>query len=146
MGEGRVEIRFPGTHAGFAEGFEQLCSVLDAQRVDSVRRYKTELLFEELVANIIEYGATDGRELDVRVTLEPQGDSIVLTFDDNGPPFDPRRSASAAQPQPRPPDSKAGGFGLMLVHRAASSIDYLRTADGRNRLTVTVNPSNTILG
>lgn len=132
---GRTEIRFPGNHDGFAQAFAQLRGALDAERLDAAARYNAELVFEEIVANIVGHGAVHGHEPDVRVTLELHPDAIVLTFDDDGMPFDPR-----GRPDPRPArsleEAQVGGFGLMLVRRAASSLDYLRTAEGRNRLTV----------
>jgi serine/threonine-protein kinase RsbW len=131
----RVEIRFPGTHAGFARGFVQARGALDAQRLDGAPRYNAELVFEEITANIIAHGAPDGRELEVCVTLEASHDSIMLTFEDNGVPFDPR-SRPDPLPQTSLEEARVGGYGLMLVRRAARSIDYLRTAEGRNRLTV----------
>lgn len=86
----------------------------------------------------------DGRESDVRVTLEVRPDSIMLTFDDNGVPFDPR-----AIPDPEPPkwleEAKIGGFGVMLVRRAARSLDCRRTARGRNMLTVQVERAGAAL-
>jgi serine/threonine-protein kinase RsbW len=131
----RVEIRFPGTHQGFALGFERARSALDAVPLDGATRYNAELVFEEIVANIVGHGAPDGHPLEVRFTLEAHADSIILTFDDNGVPFDPR-----GRPDPLPQKSldeaRIGGYGLMLVRHAASSLDYLRTAEGHNRLTV----------
>jgi anti-sigma regulatory factor (Ser/Thr protein kinase) len=132
----RVEIRFPGTHAGFAQAFARLQEALDAARLDGALRFHAELVFEELVANIINHGAVDGREPDVCVSFEARRDSIVLTFDDDGVPFDPRKrpaSVPAALDETR-----IGGFGLVLVRHAARSLDYLRTASGRNRVTVTL--------
>ena len=131
----RVEIRFPGTHQGFARGFERARNALDAVPLDGTTRYNTELVFEEIVANIVGHGAPDGHPLEVCFTLEAHPDSITLTFDDNGVPFDPR-----GRPDPLPQKSldeaRIGGYGLMLVRHAASSIDYGRTAEGHNRLTV----------
>lgn len=133
----RVEIRFAGSHAGFAAAFERLRAALDAERLEGATRYDAELVFEEIVANIVGHGARNGRGPDVHFTLDTRPDSIVLTFSDDGVPFDPR-----GLPDPLPAKSlaeaKIGGFGLMLVRHAASSIDYLRTADDRNRLTVIV--------
>ena len=133
----RVEIRFPGTHDGFAHGFARLLTVLDAERLEGAPRYNSELVFEEIVDNIISHSAAPGEELDVRVTLEVRPDTIILTFEDNGVPFDPR-----GLPDPQPPKSleeaKIGGFGVLLVRQAARSIDYLRTASGHNLLTVQV--------
>jgi anti-sigma regulatory factor (Ser/Thr protein kinase) len=132
----RVDIRFPGTHAGFAQAFARLQEALDEARLGGGPRFHAELVFEEMVANIINHGAADGRELDVCVTFEPHPDSVVLTFDDDGVPFDPRN-----RPAPAPctlDETRIGGFGLVLVRHAARSLDYQRTASGRNRVTVTL--------
>lgn len=69
------------------------------------------------------------------VSLEAAGDTLVLTFEDNGVPFDPRNRPDPP-PQKSLDEARIGGYGLMLVRRAATSIDYLRTADGHNRLIV----------
>jgi serine/threonine-protein kinase RsbW len=133
----RVEIRFAGTHEGFARAFERLHAALDAERLAGATRYDVELVFEEIVANIVGHGARKGREPDVHLTLDTGPDSIVLIFCDDGVPFDPR-----GRPDPviakSLAEAKIGGFGLMLVRHAASSLDYVRTADERNRLTVIV--------
>jgi serine/threonine-protein kinase RsbW len=133
----RVEIRFPGTHPGFAQGFARLRRALDREALDPGARYNCELIFEEIVANIVGHGAVRNHAPDVHVTLEHSDDSIVLTFDDDGVPFDPR-----GRPDPVPVKSlqqaKIGGFGLMLVRHAASSLEYVRTVEERNRLTVKV--------
>jgi anti-sigma regulatory factor (Ser/Thr protein kinase) len=94
-------------------------------------------VFEEIVANIVGHGAPDGHDLQVRFTLEAWPDSITLIFDDNGVAFDPRRRADPA-PAKSLAEARVGGFGLMLVRRAASSLDYGRTDEGHNRLTVTL--------
>jgi anti-sigma regulatory factor (Ser/Thr protein kinase) len=132
-----VEIRFAGTHQGFAQAFARLHAALDVVGLERAVRYNAELVFEEIVANIVKHGARNGHEPDVCVTLQALADSIVLIFSDDGVPFDPR-----GRPDPVPPRSLAeardGGFGLMLVRHATRSLDYARTADGRNRLTAVV--------
>ena len=108
---------------------------LDAVRLDGATRYNAELVFEEVVANVVGHGAPDGHALEVRFTLEIRADSIILTFDDNGVPFDPRGRADPP-PQKSLDEARIGGYGLMLVRHAASSLDYLRTPEGHNRLIV----------
>lgn len=132
----RVELHFPGTHAGFEQAFERLGAALDAQGLQGEARFDAELVFEEVVANIVSHGALPGRPLDVRVVLESGPDSTVLVFDDDGVAFDPRHQAA---PKPlRLDEERIGGFGLVLVRHAAQALDYERTAAGRNRLTVTL--------
>jgi serine/threonine-protein kinase RsbW len=133
----RLEIRFPSTHEGLAQGSERLRAALDVERLNGTPRYNAELVFEEIVANILEHGAVDDRVLDVRVTLETHHDAIILTFDDNGVPFDPRGRADPL-PATSLEEARVGGFGLMLVRHAVSSLNYLRTTSGRNQLTVKV--------
>ena len=108
---------------------------LDAVRLDGATRYNAELVFEEVVANVVGHGAPDGHALEVRFALEIRADSIILTFDDNGVPFDPRGRADPP-PQKSLDEARIGGYGLMLVRHAASSLDYLRTNEGHNRLIV----------
>jgi serine/threonine-protein kinase RsbW len=127
-------MRFAGTLEEFERAFTGLRGALDGQALGAATRYNIELVFEEIVANVLRHGAKDGHRLDVLVTLELGPDSISLTFDDNGVAFDPRTPVHA------PPRSRhgQGGFGLMLVQRVAGSLAYLRTPEGRNRLTVTL--------
>jgi serine/threonine-protein kinase RsbW len=132
-----LEIRFPGTHAGFGPAFARLRSMLDAQRLEPVARYNAELVFEEIVANLVKHAAPADGELDVRVILEPRSDAIVLIFEDDGNPFDPRGHTPPERPNAQS-DARVGGYGLELVRRAASALDYSRTPEGRNRLTVTI--------
>jgi serine/threonine-protein kinase RsbW len=132
-----VEIRFPATREGLAQGFAALRRTLDAQQLDAAPRYHAELVFEEIVANIVKHGTRGANDPDVCVTVEARPETIVLTFEDGGVPFDP-----SAQREAQPPrsleDERVGGFGLMLVRRVTTSLDYLRTAEGRNRLTLRV--------
>ena len=133
----RLALDFPATLAGFEQGFTQLRTGLDSEALEPLTRYRIELVFEEIVANIVRHGAPKGGAKDVRVTFDVQGDSILLTFDDDGSPYDPRTRGD-------PPPAKSleevgiGGRGLLMVRRASSAIDYCRTADQRNRLTVTL--------
>jgi serine/threonine-protein kinase RsbW len=130
--------RFPGTHAGFADGFDWLRQRLDTEDLGAAARYNVELVFEEIVANIVSHGAVPGQELQVRVTLQSLAALIVLTFEDNGIAFDPCQRTEVPAPAKSLAEAQLGGLGLMLVRRAASTLRYERTADGGNRLTVTV--------
>jgi anti-sigma regulatory factor (Ser/Thr protein kinase) len=111
--------------------------MLDAQQLDAAARYNAELVFEEIVANLVKHAAPADRELDVRVVLESHRDAVALIFEDDGKPFDPREHSVQERPNPYA-DGKIGGFGLTLVRRAARALEYVRTPEGRNRLTVKV--------
>jgi serine/threonine-protein kinase RsbW len=138
MAAARAETRFPGTHAGFAAGFDWLRECLDADELGGAPRYNVELVFEEIVANIVSYGAIPGQELQIQVTLEDVGAAIVLTFEDNGVAFDPCQRTAEPAPARSLEEAQIGGFGLILVRHAASALAYQRTAAGLNRVTVTL--------
>jgi serine/threonine-protein kinase RsbW len=133
----RAEIRFSGNRGGFARAFAQLHEALDKERLGAGSRYNVELVFEEVVSNIINYGRRDGRESKVRVAFESRAAEVVLIFEDDGRPFDPTTHTPAPQARSLE-EARVGGFGLMLVRKAASSLSYSRTEEGLNRLTVTV--------
>jgi serine/threonine-protein kinase RsbW len=129
--------QFHGTIPAFEAAFAQLRRALDEAQIASTPRYKVELAFEEIVANLVRHAASPGGGVaDIRVALDARDDALVLTFDDNGAPFDPR-----VRPDPVPArsldEARVGGLGIMMVRRSAT-MDYLRTEDGHNRLTVTI--------
>ena len=127
-------LRFPGTLAGFAEGTRALHRLLDERRIAGQTRHDIELAFEEIGANIVRHGAPAN---DVEVAAIFSEDEVVLTFDDDGIPFNPLEL-----PAPEIPESldeaRIGGLGVMLVKKLARRIEYERTPQQRNRLTIAV--------
>ncbi len=129
-------LSFPATMAGFSQAFAELRQALQQSGLDAASRYNVELVFEEVVANILRHGSPSGATVALRVELVAGPESVVLTFEDNGVPFDPR-----GRPPPVLPSAlETGGLGLLLVKRAATRLDYQRTPDDRNRLVVTLSP------
>jgi anti-sigma regulatory factor (Ser/Thr protein kinase) len=99
--------------------------------------YQIELALDELVSNVIKYsyrGSQAARPVDVRVSLEESG--IVLTIEDEGPPFNPLEAA-----EPEHPDNlesaRIGGLGIQMVRMSSKRIQYERLAGG-NRVMVTI--------
>ncbi len=132
----QVHLNFPATMTGFEQAFGSLQSELDRDALHPGARYNVELVFEEIVANIVRHGAPEGQppcEVDVAVAVDP--DAIVMTFCDSGRPFDP-----VGRPDPKRPttieETPIGGLGLMMVRKAATEMRYERTPEDRNRLTV----------
>lgn len=134
----RIELRLAATQEGFAAAFDELRRGLDSLCLDARARFSVELIFEEVVANVVRHGArSDGRTtLSLEIVL--RDDSVQLTFLDDGMEFDPRE-----RPDPAPAQdlehAETGGRGLMLIRSVSKSLEYARTPEGRNRLTVTVS-------
>jgi len=104
--------------------------------LNSRTRYHIELVFEEIIGNIVRYGAPRGGELRVEVSVEISAARILMTFEDDGIPFDPCATGDAAalRPLAEAPD---GGFGLTIVRSVSNSMRYERTVD-QNRLLLTL--------
>ena len=134
--DGREDvIAFAGNRAGFEQGVSEFHALLDRQTLAPRTRYRCELVFEEVVSNIIRHGYTDDQEHRIWVTLAVDGDRVTLRFEDDGVAFEPRQPAPP--PPEAPPDSDGGGRGLALVRSVSERIDYERTHH-RNHLQVTV--------
>jgi anti-sigma regulatory factor (Ser/Thr protein kinase) len=129
----RHVLRFPGTTAGLDDAVKALRAILEARDLTPRHRHDVELVFEEVASNIVNYGQPIG---DVEATIG-FGAETILTFIDDGVRFDPRE-------QPPPPaaarrqDLRIGGLGLVIVRDICTRIDYVRSADDRNRLTLAV--------
>lgn len=127
-------LRFEATLAGVARAARTLRTLLDERGLTGRPRYSVELVFEEIASNIVLHGAPVSA---VTTEVALGADEVVLTFDDDGVPFDPRATPDPTFPT-RLADARPGGLGIMLVRRRACRMDYERTADHRNRLTVAI--------
>lgn len=131
---GRHTLRFPATLDGFTSASESLRRLLDDERVEGRARRNVELAFEEIGTNIVRHGRPRS---DVEVTLLFGGDEVLLTFEDDGIAFDP-----LGHPDPDMPPSlelaQIGGLGVFLVKKLAARIQYERTPQQHNRLTVAI--------
>jgi len=137
MQTGHSVLRVSGTLAGFEQAAAELRVLLDQFQLAGRARYRAELVFEEVATNVIRHGRIEGAPVELDVSVAFSGDSLVLTFEDNGRPFDPLQ-----RPDPPKPtsiaDARLGGLGIPLVRKSAREVRYERTPDNRNRLTVTM--------
>lgn len=96
---------------------------------------KLNLALDELVTNVIRYGAPPGRPApEVEVSLELAGDRVVAEIRDAGRPFNPLQVPEPDVDAPleaRP----IGGLGVHLARQLMDVIRY-RRVDGRNCLTL----------
>jgi len=134
-------LRLERSIAGFEAGLRALQRFLDAAAAGPGGRYRTELVFEELVVNVIRHADTgpdpSGRPIDISARV--RGDEIILTVEDDGDPFDPLQAPAPPRPSSIE-EARIGGLGLPLVRGAARRLAYERL-DGRNRVTVVIGRS-----
>lgn len=124
-------LRFPATAQGFDDAASALRAILDARPLHPRHRHDIEIVFDEVVTNIVNHGRPAGLvEAAIRF-----GDETILTVEDDGAPFDP-----CAQPAPPPArrrsDLRIGGLGIVIVRELCTRVDYVRTPEQRNRLTL----------
>jgi anti-sigma regulatory factor (Ser/Thr protein kinase) len=134
----RIDLRLAATKAGFAAGFDELRRGLDTLPLDARARFSVELIFEEVVANLVRHGCRSDGQTSLSLEIVLRDDAVQLTFLDDGTPFDPRE-----RPDPAPAQdlehAQIGGRGLMLIRSVSKSLEYARTPEGQNRLTVAVS-------
>jgi len=138
----RIDLHVPGTRAGFEQAFASLQAMLEDLRIDARCRFQLEFVFEEIVINVVMHAAPrrPGVAVDVAVAFGV-GDAQI-SFEDDGPAFDP-----CAEPEPAPAasldEARIGGLGLVAVRRMARAMHYERTARDTNRLVVTLDRAPT---
>jgi len=128
------QLRFRPSFAGFAAARRELRTLLDHRPIDADSSHDIQLVFDEIAINIVRHGCAR-RDVLVQIAFAP--DEAVLTFEDDGKPFDPR-----LHPEPPPPrslhETPTGGRGVLLVRTLASRMDYELTAQRHNLLTLAV--------
>jgi anti-sigma regulatory factor (Ser/Thr protein kinase) len=119
--------------SGLAEAGEALRAFLDTIELDPSRRYQVELTFDEIAGNIVRHGQPVSA---VELLIAIDEIEALMTFDDDGVAFDPR-THDTRSPSPSE-DVQIGGLGLVLVKTYASRIEYERTRQNHNRLTLAI--------
>ena len=135
--QSRHVLAFPGEREAIERAFIDLRGALDGHALGPRARYTCELVFEEIVTNIIKHAYRDDGEHTIELTVDFPDEAIVMRFEDDGVPFDPTHYP------PMPPaksilEASIGGRGLFLVRSRARQFEYERTPADRNRLTVTI--------
>ena len=81
------------------------------------------LILEELFTNTITHGASDGRDVFIEVNLSIDKDELIMTYKDNGMPFnvldlpEPDLTASIE-------NREVGGLGVHYVKTLTDSVEY----------------------
>jgi anti-sigma regulatory factor (Ser/Thr protein kinase) len=96
--------------------------------------FEVNLVLDEVFTNIISYGFKDEIEHDVSVSIACNHDTLTVTVEDDGVPFNP-----VERPEPQLPctveECRIGGLGIHLIKRLVDEACYSRRG-GRNVLTL----------
>jgi anti-sigma regulatory factor (Ser/Thr protein kinase) len=129
------------TLAAVEDGRQEILRYLGP--LDPRLQNRLEVLFEELVVNVIRHGFVRGSDQSIHVLIEKSAGDIQLTFEDDGVPFNPLE-AEAPEPFRDIETARIGGLGIPLALKMASTIRYERPKEAggafriRNRVIVSV--------
>ena len=121
------------TEVGRMRGF--FFSVCREYGIDEDTFKTLNLALEEWVANVINYAYPKGMRGHVEVTADVSDHVLTLVIKDHGTPFDPTQHAEV-DIDAELDERSIGGLGIHLIRTIMDSVDYERTADGYNRLTL----------
>ena len=118
--------------AAMGEALAWLDGVLEERKCPPAVQSALDIVFDEILSNIVNYSGASMFELDVSFPDKPAG--VRLEFVDDGAPYDPLAHTdpdTTLSLEDRP----IGGLGIFLVKKLMNSVSYAR-ADGLNRLEV----------
>lgn len=95
---------------------------------------KPQIILDEIVSNIVR--CSGAKSFSVTYAEQESGET-VMTFTDDGAPFDPTTEAPAPDIAAPTTDRQIGGLGIFMVKKMSKKIEY-RRADAKNVLQVTL--------
>lgn len=125
----------PATKEGLARLMDSVFSWAAGKGITPLLRQRIEFVAEEVLVNIVSHAFRENRgEMCIKCIMV--GNSVHLTFMDDGPAFDPTRLAA--------PDvnlslekREVGGLGIFLVREMVDKISYCRKGS-RNILDIKI--------
>lgn len=135
-GRAGLTLQLDNAIASIEIGRLALNAYLEPLACDARLLNRLEVVFEEIVSNIVRHGGGAGRIL-VRAEFlaerEGGGPAVRLTVEDDGAAFDPLHL-----PEPemtaRLEDAQLGGLGIPLIRRLSRTVSYARVGAGQSAL------------
>lgn len=107
------------------QGRMEVMRYLARSRLSDAVRDRLDVVFEEVVANIVRYAFPEGGYRRFIVKVDDGRDTIDLTFIDDGVPFDPTQGEAPEQARDIV-DARIGGNGVPLLRAFTRSLAYAR--------------------
>ena len=101
------------------------------------RCLKANLVVEELFLNTVKHGHKGGSDAPIWIALRADGDRIVVTYEDQAPPFNPFSATIREMLEALAQTRREGGRGVLLAHNLTASAEYAYLF-GRNRIRLRV--------
>ena len=130
-----VTVTVDAIPENFASVQDRIRNLLASLSCSMKTLLELDMIVEEVFINIANYAYEDhiGKAW-VDLALKDDGDNLVMTFRDNGLPYNPLEKESPDITSPA--EHRAiGGLGIFLVQKYSDALSY-EYADGENRLTI----------
>ncbi len=113
---------------------EKLEAFAEEFRIPATIAMKFNVIFEELLNNIVTYAYSDDDEHDIEVRMGLAGKRLTVIIIDDGVPFNPL-GAEAPDTDVSLEEREIGGLGIHLVRNLMDDVSYHRQI-GRNVMTL----------
>lgn len=111
------------TLASIEDGRREIERHLEPQGLSALVAHRLEVVFEELIANIVRHGFRPGSDQTILVDVAARPGRIELTLTDDGAPFNPLE-APAPKPFETLETARIGGLGVALVRKLSAEVRY----------------------
>ena len=131
----QITLELAADMAGLEKADKTLDELALAVQLPQETLFHVRLVLEEVLMNVISYGADGAKVPDVQLNMEQKEGMLCMEIADNGIAFDPLQLPSPdldAEIDDRP----IGGLGIFLVRELMDTVTYRRDGDW-NRLMVT---------
>ena len=129
----RLELSVENTLDSVAAAARTVSRFAEETALSPRKSYQLDLVFEELMTNLVKYSYDDSARHQIAVSLENRDDVLTLTITHDGMDFNPWQSPDPDLAVPLEQRS-AGGIGVYLVRKFSRSVDYERR-DSRSIIT-----------
>ena len=113
--------------------FQEFVSSLDLSVQQSI---ELETVFYEILTNIRNHGELSPSQ-QITVSAQRNESNLSLSFSDPGVQFNPTQTPSKSEIEEALRAGKPNGYGLTMIARMTDTMEYRRTEEGQNILTVT---------
>jgi anti-sigma regulatory factor (Ser/Thr protein kinase)/anti-anti-sigma regulatory factor len=127
--------KFPPIPGEIVSASERFNAFLAGLPVPEMTRFELRTIFYEIASNIRQHGGMDDGT-PVAFWAEFGSGRIIMTFADTGREYDPTAAEVDFDASTAAKKRRVRGFGIPMVRRMADTMSYIRSADGRNILTI----------
>ena len=133
---GKIEFTTENTFDSVAEASAQLEKFAEENGLSPRKTYQLDLVYEELMTNVVKYSYTDQKPHQIHVSLVFDGEKLTFTIIHDGGDFDPWTQDDPDLTLPLE-QRQEGGIGILLCRKFSLSTGYQRR-NGQSIISVVI--------